>query len=116
MKWTVFEENIFNKALVQVGIYIITCTYNIIERYSLFNYNQRTYFLFAHAHTCQYNRHYICPFNCICFSSGDKSYHFTGTPLSLRTNSKQEVANLILKEDDKSQHTDTYQFIEDRSQ
>ena len=116
MQRTVFEKDVLDKPLIDVGIDEFAGTYDIVEGQVAFDDNQCPDLLFAHTHAGHDDGHDVV---LVCFfivflvapDEFEETFH-----LPVCTDREKEVADFFLEQDNQCQCTDADQLVENGTQ
>ena len=112
----VFEEDVLDEPLVDVGVYQLSRAYDVVQRQAPFYHYQGAHLLFAHAHAGHHDGHYLVFLGAV-FSPAVLLHPVEqALYLAVCADVEEEVAYLILKEDDEGQCAYAHQLVEDGAQ
>ena len=109
----VLEKNIFNQALVEIGINLVARFCHLTQRRLTFDNNQRPLLTLTHTHTGQHHRHNSLLVGLVVLIAvGGEEFQQTGCML-VGTYIVEKLADVLLKEYDESNDSYTHEFVHD---
>ena len=116
VQWGVLEEDVLDETLVDVGVDFVACVCYVVERCGALNNDKGTHFSFAHVHAGKNDGHNCLPacptaafFLFLLEESQQQSHPLVGTDVV------EEFANVLLEQDDKTNHSHAHQLVHDRT-
>ena len=107
---TVFEEDVFEQSLTDVGIQLFAGANIFVEAHAAFNHYEGTHFLLGHADASHHDGHDVLALHRGLLAAGEETQHGTSPPLC--ADGREEVADFFLEKNDQSQSSQINHLVE----